>query len=185
MAQLHLANGAVLHINDGATITALNTNISLQSNITATNNGKLIAKGNTVQTINGNGNKIKNLELQTTNKVQLLSNVEVDGNLNFTQGKFDINKNTFTLSGSVNNASATNSFIGSDSSKMIVTTGTGTAFFDQTTSADANNITGTNALQNLSKTGSGSFVVGNKINVFKPISSHSWHYRFRRQCGAA
>ena len=170
-AQLYTASGAILHLNNGATLTANNTNINSNSNISGSNNSKILMKGSTLQTIDAKGNKIYGIDLNNAAGIKLLSNVEIDNNLNFTQGKFGINGNTFTLGGSVTNSSATNCFIGSDSSKFVATTGTGTVFFDQSISADVNNITGSNALQNLSKTGSGTFAIGNKINVFNQLES--------------
>jgi GEVED domain/Ig-like domain CHU_C associated len=116
------------------------------------------------------GNTIRNLDINKTAMTLAMNrDLTVTGALNQYAGKVSIGNQTLTLAGSINN-SAANSLVGSNQSNLTVTTGTGTAFFDQTTSADTTLVTGSNALNNLTKSGADSFRLGNKVNVFNKLS---------------
>jgi hypothetical protein len=93
----------------------------------------------------------------------------VSGALIQASGNFTIAGNTLTLGGTITN-DATNALVGSNTSKLVATTGTGTAYFGQLPSADVAVTNGSNALQDLSKTGAGTFTLGNKVNLFNKLT---------------
>jgi Secretion system C-terminal sorting domain len=118
-------------------------------------------------------NTVNNLTINRSGGVVMGSNLSINGVYSAVSGKLSIAGNTLTLVGTVSGMSATNSFTGSNTSKIIIESATslGTIYFDQNTSADVTTTNGTNALQNFEFTGSnGDATLGNKLNVFNKLT---------------
>ncbi|MCX6209990.1 MAG: hypothetical protein NTZ59_10995, partial [Bacteroidetes bacterium] len=103
----------------------------------------------------------------------MAADASVSEALSLSTSKLALNGNTLTLNGTVSGMSASNSLVGSNTSKLTVTStsSVGSIFFDQTTSSDVATTNGTNALQNFVQSGSGgSVTLGNKLNLFNRLS---------------
>ncbi|MFY7885272.1 MAG: beta strand repeat-containing protein, partial [Dolichospermum sp.] len=113
----------------------------------------------------------QNVTVQNNSTLTMNSDRALTGTLTVSNGaRLSLSGNTLTLGGTV---SGTGYLVGSSSSKLTVTSTSslGTVYFDQTTSADAAAISGTNTLQNLVVSGSGgSMTLGNKLNIFERLS---------------
>lgn len=161
-------NGGFLDVN-GNTLT-LNGTVSGSTTILATTTGSVVVLGGPSTVPTNLGSTVAGLTINRAGGVAMSGNLTVSEALTQTSGKFSIAGYTLTLGGTISN-SASNSLTGSNTSKLVVTTGTGTAYFDQTTSSDVYTTDGSNALWNITKSGSGTFTIGNKLNVFNQLSS--------------
>ena len=115
------------------------------------------------------GSTVANLVINRAGGVTMTGDLTTSESLTQTNGKFAIAGNTLTLNGTITN-SAANSLTGSKTSKLVAGSVNGIAYFDQTISADVTVKDGTNALLNLEKTGSNTFVIGNKLNLFNKLN---------------
>ena len=106
---IHIANGTPIGIAG-----------DLQSNQNISGDGKIILNGSTVQEINLLGNTIPNLEINNNIGVNLGSNIKIDANLQFINGKININNNDLIFSD-------TATITGGDEFKYITTNGAGKA----------------------------------------------------------
>lgn len=178
LGNVTLNSGGTLTIDAGVTLTVTGT---FTGGGTLNNLGTIALNGTSSQTFpgssttvnNGTANTLTSISVNNSNGVTLNKSFTVAGNLGFTSGKVALNGNTLTLNGTVSGMSATNSFTGSNTSSLAVTstTNVGTIYFDQSTSADVSTTNGTNALQNLVVSGSGgSVTLGNKLNLFNRFS---------------
>ncbi len=115
-AQLYVS--APLHIDSGATITVTNMNVTTNNNITG--KGTLQLKNNINTNLSCNNNQIPNLliDCATPNRVELQSNVIINGTLQFNNGSINTNNSDLIL-----NDNATTS--GASSNNYIVCNGTG------------------------------------------------------------
>jgi hypothetical protein len=91
---------------------------NLQSNQNILGDGKIELIGNTLQDIDLSGNAIPNLEINNSSGVNLLSNIKIDSNLQFSNGKININNNDLIFSETAN-------ITGGDEFKYITTNGAG------------------------------------------------------------
>jgi hypothetical protein len=174
-----LQAGTTFTVKNGGTFNVQNTNgfnNTTNSAISTTNNpGIILETGSTInynstaaQAIDGriyDGVTFTNTGLKTA-----IGNTTINNALTFVSGKYSLNGTTLTLAGAIIGASTTSNFIGSNTSKIIITTGFGSLFFDQTNSADVATINGSNALQNLEIISTGSITLGNKVNLFNKLT---------------
>lgn len=178
LGNVTLNSGGTLAIDAGVTLTVTGT---FTGGGTLNNLGTIALNGTSAQTFpgssttvnNGTANTLTSISVNNSNGVTLDKSFTVAGNLGFSSGKVALNGNTLTLNGTVSGMSASNSFTGSNTSSLAVTstTSVGTIYFNQTTSADVSTTNGTNALQNLVVSGSGgSVTLGNKLNLFNRLS---------------
>ena len=93
---------------------------NLQSNQNISGDGKIVLMGNTIQDIDLSGNAISNLEINNSSGVNLLSNIKIDSNLQFTNGKINIDNHDLIFSETAN-------ITGGDEFKYITTNGAGKA----------------------------------------------------------
>ena len=92
----------------------------LKSNQNISGDGKLVLIGNTIQDIDLSGNAISSLEINNSSGVNLLSNIKIDANLQFTNGKINIDNHDLIFSETAN-------ITGGDEFKYIATNGAGKA----------------------------------------------------------
>ncbi len=113
---------AQLNINNASFVIEANAVVTVQgnvqSNVSIGGAGKILLKGNSVQTVNMNGSTIPNLEIDNVSNVNLISNVSIGNELLLTNGLLSIGNNSLII----NN---TASISGASASKFIVTGGTG------------------------------------------------------------
>ena len=76
-AQLNI-NNATFVIEANAVVTVQG---NVQSNVSIGGAGKILLKGNSVQTVNMNGSTIPNLEIDNANNVNLISNITEPGTI--------------------------------------------------------------------------------------------------------
>ncbi len=89
---ISLIEGSLIHSNNGGKIrTKGNLEFTSSSSFTP-NNGSVIFEGTTAQTLNVlNGASLFNLEINNSNNLTLLSDLNVDGNINFSNGNINLN----------------------------------------------------------------------------------------------
>jgi len=121
-AQLYVANGAVMHLSDSAVVTLNNTNLTSNTAITGIGKGRIVIKGDSITTINNNGNKIFGLEIDNAANVLMNHNLEIDGIFKQTNGALQVNGKILTLSGIAEGSTGT--ITGNVLSELIIT-GTG------------------------------------------------------------
>ncbi len=179
LGNVTLNSGGTLTVDAGVTLGITGT---FTGGGTLNNLGTVSLNGTSSQTFpgssttvnNGTANTLTNLTVNNSNGVTIDKNFTVGSTLAFSSGKLAINGNTLTLNGTVTGMSAANSFTGSNSSSLTVssTSNVGTIYFNQTTDGSiVNPTTGTNSLQNLVVSGSGgSVTIGNKLNLFDRLS---------------
>jgi len=100
--------------------TSIGISGDLQSNQDISGGGKIILNGTTIQGLDLSGNAISNLDINNSSGVNLLSNIKIDSNLQFTNGKININNNDLIFSEAAN-------ITGGDEFKYITTNGAGKA----------------------------------------------------------
>ena len=104
---IHIANGTSIGIAG-----------DLQSNQDISGGGKIILNGTTIQGVDLSGNAISNLDINNSSGVNLTSNIKIDNNLQFTNGKININNNDLIFSETAN-------VTGGNDLKYITTNGNG------------------------------------------------------------
>ena len=180
-SSLTLQSGATFTVKSGGIFNVINTNgFAGLSNAAVSNTNTPTISLPTGSTINFSSSSAQNINARTFSKVYinggstktLTGDVVISDSLRITSGKVSIAGNTLTLAGAIAN-DATNSLVGSNTSKLSITStsNAGTVYLDQTTSADVATNTGTNALLNLVLNGtSGSVTLGSKTNLFGRLS---------------
>jgi hypothetical protein len=167
-------SGAV-NVNNGGRLITANTTGIVGSLPSATTN---LFSGSTVEFNAASGSQAidtrvdySNVRFSNAATKNLGGDISIADSLIFSSSKLTLNANTLTLGGGINGMSASSSFVSSNASNIVATTASGTIFFDQTTSADTTLVNGTNAISNFSKTGAGTIILGNKMNLFSKLTS--------------
>lgn len=96
-AQLYTSAGSKLYTGNGGFITANNTSLQLNCDVSGNNNGKLICKGSTAQTINANGYIVYGLDIDNSNGITLSSNLQVSNTLTLENGIITTGNNILYL----------------------------------------------------------------------------------------
>ncbi len=113
---------AQLNINNASFVIEANAVVTVQgnvqSNVSIGGAGKILLKGNAVQTVNMNGSTIPNLEIDNANNVNLTSNVSIGTQLLLTNGLLSVGNNSIII----NNTAGIS---GASANKFIITGGTG------------------------------------------------------------
>ncbi len=110
-------NGATFTIESGAVVTVQG---DVTSNVDIQGAGKILLKGTANQNVNMNGSAIPNLEVDNAANATLTGNARIgaNGSLAFTNGNIILGSNNLTIP-------ANGSITGANSSKFVVTNGTG------------------------------------------------------------
>lgn len=158
---------------NGQTLT-LNGSISGAGSLDATSTNSRVVLVGTSTVPSQLGGAVSNLTINRSGGVTMGSNLLVNDDLTFTTGTLSLNGSELTLNGTLTGMSASNCFVGSNTSKLVIASANisvGTIYFDQSTSADVTTTNGTNALQNFEMTGAnGDVTLGNKLNLFDKLT---------------
>lgn len=114
-AQVHIVSGTQVYLHSGASV-VIKGDFTTNSNITGP--GKVILKGTTVQHCNTNGLSLNNLEIDNAAGVELDTDLLINNQLEFSNGKIKVNNHALILG-------TTASSTGQGNGKFIETNGTG------------------------------------------------------------
>lgn len=85
-AQLYTQAGSTLYMSNGGMIAVSNSDCKLNNNVESNGNGKILFTGSRAQTLDANGYSIYGLDIDNSNGISLLSDLQINNTLTLSNG---------------------------------------------------------------------------------------------------